>query len=96
MKALLSIATAGSRKEKRMTKQRLSRELKPTEIPQDVDESLPTAPTVNRRPPDARPSVSGAEDRAGDEQYEPAPTREEAPELADPPMGQEPSGLGGQ
>jgi len=79
--------TAGSRKEKCMAEQRLSRELKPTEIPQEVDESLPEAPTVNRRPPDAKPSVGGAEELAGNEQYEPAPTGEEAPELADPPRG---------
>lgn len=81
-----------------MATQRLSRELKPTEIPQDVDESLPEAPTVNRRPPDAKPSIGGAEDKAGDEQYEPDPTRarESAPEIADPPRGQEPSGSGGQ
>ena len=79
-----------------MAKQRLSRELKPTETPQDVGESMPEAPTVNRRAPDAKPSVGGAEDRAGDEQYEPAPTREEAPELADPPRGHEQSGSGRQ
>jgi hypothetical protein len=79
-----------------MTQQRLSRKLEPTEIPQDVNESLPEALTVNRRPPDDKPSVSGTKELPGEEQYEPAPTREVTPELVDPPRGQKPSGSGGQ
>jgi hypothetical protein len=74
-----------------MAKNRLSRELKPAEIPPDADESLPEAATFRRRSPDSKAVAGGAEHRAGAEQYEQAPP-EEVPEREDPPRGRKPSG----
>jgi hypothetical protein len=72
-----------------MAENRLSRELGPGEVPQDVDESLPEAVTVARRPPDSGPLAGGAEHRAGVERGEPAPPPEGAPALKYPPRGRE-------
>lgn len=75
-----------------MAKNRLSRELKPTELPQDADERLSEATTVHRQPPDSKRVAGGAEHRAGVEQEDQAsPTEhEEAPKREDPPRGRKP------
>ncbi len=75
-----------------MGKKRLSRELKPADLPQDADESLPEAPAVQRRRPSSKPVAGGAEHRAGVEREEEPQPRGEAPVREDPPRGQKPSG----
>jgi hypothetical protein len=75
-----------------MAKKRLSRELKPTEVPPDSDESLPEALTLARPRPSTKPAAGGAEHRSGvahDDEPEP-PGR--GPEREDPPRGKQPSG----
>jgi hypothetical protein len=77
---------------------RLSRELGPSEVPEDANESLPLATTVARRPPYHEPLARGeslargSEDRAGVESEEPAPPRQGARVPEDPPRGPRPSG----
>lgn len=65
----------------------LRRELTPTELPENADESLPLATTMERQPPGSTPNAGGEEHRAGDEQEEPTPTQK-APDAA--PVRQEP------
>jgi hypothetical protein len=71
-----------------MAKNPFSRELKPTEVPEDANESLPEASTIQRRSPDSKRLSGGAEHRAGAEEEDVAPP----PEREDPPRGQKPSG----
>jgi hypothetical protein len=77
---------------------RLSRELGPSEVPDDANESLPLAVPVARRPqyPEALASgaslARGSEDRPGVESEEPAPSRQGAQVPEDPPRGRRPSG----
>ena len=75
-----------------MGKKRLYRELKPTEIPEDADESLTEAVTVRRRPHNSKAVAAGAEHRAGDEQEEQTRPSEETLPRDDPPRGRKPSG----
>jgi hypothetical protein len=73
-----------------MAKQRLSRELEPTELPQHLGEALPEAATVPQPSPESKATAGGAEHKAGEEEYyEDPPTRSEvAPTREDPPRGQ--------
>jgi hypothetical protein len=79
---------------------RLSRELKQTEIPEDANEALPEAGTAQRRSPDSKRVAGGAEHRAGAEEGEEevpprrgaAAKRGAATEREDPPKGHKPSG----
>lgn len=81
-----------------MGKDRLSRDLRPREVPEDANESLPLAATVAQRPPYSEPLARGeylargSEDRAGVESEEPAPPRQGAQVPEDPPLGRRPSG----
>ena len=43
-----------------MAKNTLSRELKQTEVPEDANENLPEAGTVQRRSPDSKRVAGGA------------------------------------
>lgn len=82
---------------KNMAKNSLSRELKQTEVPEDANESLPEAGTVQRRSPDSKRVAGGAEHRAGAEEEEVTPRRGAAAkagapkEREDPPKGHKPS-----
>jgi hypothetical protein len=73
-----------------MAKQRLSRELEPTELPQHLGEGLPEAATVAQPSPESKATAGGAEHRAGEEEYYEDPPRrsETAPAREDPPRGQ--------
>jgi hypothetical protein len=71
-----------------MGKKRLSKELKPTEIPQDSDESLPEAVAVQRRRPTSKPSAGGAEHRSGIEREEERRPPGKGRVGKDPPRGQ--------
>jgi hypothetical protein len=79
-------------------KERLSRELGPTEVPEDANESLPLAATGPRRTPysgslsGGESLARGSEDRAGVETEDPAPPREGARVPEDPPRGRRSSG----
>lgn len=75
-----------------MGNNRLSRELEPREVPENADESLPEAATVQRRSPESTPLAGGAEHRAGVEQEDPTPPLEVAPAREDPPRGRKPLG----
>jgi hypothetical protein len=71
---------------------RLSRELGPREVPEDANESLPLAATGPRRASYSESLSRGSEDRSGVQQEVPAPPREGARVLEDPPRGRRPSG----
>jgi len=76
-----------------MAKYKLSRELKPTEVPAEANESLPEAISARRMSPDSKHVAGGAEHRAGVEEYEEVAMKRGAPpEPKDPPRGQKPSG----
>ena len=83
-----------------MAKNSLSRELKPTEVAEDANETLPEAGTTQRRSPDSKRLAGGAEHRAGAEEgdQEVPPPRGAASkpgastEREDPPRGNKPSG----
>ena len=83
-----------------MAKNSLSRELKPTEVAEDANETLPEAATTQRRSPDSKRLAGGAEHRAGAEEgdQEVPPPRGAASKLGastereDPPRGKKPSG----
>jgi hypothetical protein len=70
-----------------MAEQSLSRELQPSEIPEDIGEHLPEAPAVSRRAPYSRAAVGGAEHRSGVQKADEVPSRamEPAPIPEDPP-----------
>lgn len=81
-----------------MAENRLSRELKQTEVSEDANENLPEAGTFQRRSPDSKRVAGGAEHRAGAEEEESTPRGGAAAKLGapterkDPPKGHKPSG----
>jgi hypothetical protein len=72
-----------------MATQRLSRELKPEEVPQHLGEGLQEAVTVAQPSPESKATAGGAEHKAGEEEYyeESQADLEPAPPRVDPPRG---------
>jgi hypothetical protein len=74
-----------------MGKKKLSRELKPEEVPQEANENLPEARAVRRRSPNSKSVAGGAEHRSGvqEEEESTPPGRPPTPKL--PPRESKPS-----
>jgi hypothetical protein len=72
---------------------KLSRDYTPEEVAEEmkgIDEGLPEADTVQRRPLFSARSAGGAEHRAGVEEEAEEPRREERPKPTPPPRGVKP------
>jgi len=73
---------------------KLSREFTPEEAAKEfagIDESLPEAAVVHRRPLLSGRTVGGAEHRSGTEEETETPQHEERPKQTLPPRGTKPS-----